>query len=116
MLSDVSPWLVIMVLVFLGFILVVFNARRDSALRAAAYTLVLSVIFIYVLTAHLVPEIRCKRPLSEHPKATAPQAFMPGHSMQCMLWMPASSISITTFLSCRVVSCRCFARESIILR
>lgn len=61
MLSDVSPWLVVIVLVFLGFILVVFNAKRDSAVRAAAYTLVLSVLFIYVLTAHLVPEIRCVR-------------------------------------------------------
>jgi len=96
MLSDVSPWLVIMVLVFLGFILVVFNAKRDSALRAAAYTLVLSIIFIYVLTAHLVPEIRYKLPLPEYPQASAD-----AHVLACCP-LPRSSISITQ-LFCRVV-------------
>lgn len=104
MLSDVSPWLVIMVLVFLGFILVVFNAKRDSALRAAAYTLVLSIIFIYVLTAHLVPEIRYKLPLPEYPQASAD-----AHVTACCP-LPRSSISITTLLSCRC----CFARSCIL--
>lgn len=58
MISDVSPWLVLIVLVFLLFILVVFNAKRDSAIRAATYSLVLGVLFVFILTAHLIPEIR----------------------------------------------------------
>jgi hypothetical protein len=59
MLSEVNLWVVVLVAVFLIFICCVFSAKKDSAVRAITYTLILGVLFIYILFEHLLPEIRC---------------------------------------------------------
>jgi hypothetical protein len=64
MLSEVNLWVVVLVAVFLIFICCVFSAKKDSAVRAITYTLILGVLFIYILFEHLLPEIRCVA--SEH--------------------------------------------------
>lgn len=52
-------WLVILLtLVFLGFILATVCAKKDSWVRAMAYTMVLSALMIYMVWWHLVPEIQ----------------------------------------------------------
>lgn len=57
MLGGTNPWLVILTLAFLLFILAVFMAKKDSAVRAIMYTFVLSIVGMYLLFVHLVPEI-----------------------------------------------------------
>lgn len=52
-------WLVILLtLVFLFFILITVCAKKDSWVRAIAYTAVLAVLFVYMMWWHLVPEIQ----------------------------------------------------------
>ena len=59
MLGGLNPWVIVLVAVFLIFIVCVFSAKKDSAVRAIAYTLILGILFVYILIEHLLPEIRC---------------------------------------------------------
>jgi hypothetical protein len=66
MLGGLNPWVIVLVAVFLIFIVCVFSAKKDSAVRAIAYTLILGILFVYILIEHLLPEIRCVHPHRQH--------------------------------------------------
>mmetsp|Transcript_52589 Transcript_52589/g.163199 ORF Transcript_52589/g.163199 Transcript_52589/m.163199 type:complete len:255 (-) Transcript_52589:81-845(-) len=57
-LAETNGWVIILVISFLFFIAAVLAAKKDSVVRAMAYTLVLVILATYLIWWQLVPEIR----------------------------------------------------------